>query len=324
MAAGRVTGAGARPGQVRGVRFVVAPSRMRWLSVRHRLHLLLGRSFAYLMLLNISFVFLFPVLYLLVTSAQTVEDFVDPTVYWIPTKIQWDNYVLAFKGLFYPQALLNSTVVSGLSAVGQVLSASLAGYGFARGRLPGRDVLFMLAMLTFLIPPQTIIVPLFMLYKTLGWIDTYAPFIVPSFFAHGLRGALFIFVFRQFFRGQPWELEEAARIDGAGALRTYLQIMLPLARPAVLVVFLFSLVWHWNDFFEPSVYLYNQARFTLPLRLNIFYTGLQIVTGAQAGELYNEPLLMAASLLVIIGPLLIYLVAQRYFVQSIERTGLVE
>lgn len=298
--------------------------RAGWLAVRHRMRVLAGRGFAYLMLANISFVFLFPVLYLVVTSAQTVEDFVDPTVYWIPTRIQWENYVLAFKGLFYPQALLNSAFVSVLSAVAQVLSASLVGYGFARGRFPGRDALFMLAMLTFLIPPQTIIVPLFMLYKSLRWIDTYYPFVVPAFFGHGLRGALFIFVFRQFFRGQPWELEEAARIDGAGALRTYLQVMLPLARPAILVVFLFSLVWHWNDFFEPSVYLYNQARFTLPLRLNIFYTGLQIVTGAQAGELYNEPLVMAASLLVIIVPLLIYLVAQRYFVQSIERTGLVE
>ena len=304
---------------------VAAGSKLlSWVALRHRLRVGASRLFAYVMVIDISFIFLFPVLYLLVTSAQTIEDFVDPTVYWIPTRIHWENYVLAFKGLFYPRAVFNSALVSGLSAVAQVLSASLVGYGFARGRFPGRDLLFLLAMLTFLIPPQTIIIPLFMLYRTLGWIDTYYPFIVPSLFGHGLRGALFIFVFRQFFRGQPWELEEAARIDGAGALRTYFQVMLPLARPAILVVFLFSLVWHWNDFFEPSVYLHNQARFTLPLRLNIFYTGLQIVTGAQAGELYNEPLLMAASLLVIIVPLITYLVAQRYFVQSIERTGLVE
>lgn len=300
------------------------PGTWRWLAIRHRVRVAASRAFAYLMVVNIAFIFLFPVLYLLVTSAQTVEDFVDPTVYWIPTKLQWENYVLAFKGLFYPRALLNSTLISVVSAVGQVISTSLVGYGFARGRFPGRDGLFMLAMLTFLIPPQTIIIPLFMLYKSLGWIDTYYPFIIPSLFGHGLRGALFIFVFRQFFRGQPWELEEAARIDGAGALRTYLQIMLPLARPAILVVFLFSLVWHWNDVFEPTVYLYDQARFTLPLRLGIFYTGLQIVTGAQAGELYNEPLVMAAALLVIVVPLLIYVAAQRYFVQSIERTGLVE
>src|SRR5439155_25841025 len=152
-------------------------------------------------------------------------------------------------------------------AFGQVLSCSFLAYGLAPLRFPGREPLFLLVLFTFLIPPQTIIIPLFILYRHLGWIDTFYPFIVPSFLGHGLQGALFILVFRQFFKGLPSELEDAASIDGANPFRTFFQIMLPLARPAILVVLLFSLVWHWNDYFEPTMFFYRQDFFTLPMRL---------------------------------------------------------
>src|SRR5262249_6452226 len=142
--------------------------------------------------------------------------------------------------------------------------------------------------------------PLFILYKNLGWLNSFFPFVVPPFFGHGLRGPLFILVFRQFFRGLPAELEDAASIDGANPLRTYWQIMLPLARPAILVVLLFSLVWHWNDYFQPSMFFFTQERFTLPMRLSILSSTLNQVTGGQGGEYFNEALSMAATLLVIL------------------------
>jgi multiple sugar transport system permease protein len=131
-------------------------------------------------------------------------------------------------------------------------------------------------------------------------------------------------VFRQFFKTLPWELEEAARIDGASAFSTWWRIMVPLAMPAVVVVFLFSVVWHWNDFFEPFIYLNRMEHFTLPMRLSVLSPSLNEVTGGQSGELFNEALVMAAVFLVILPPLSIYMFTQRFFVEAVDRTGLVE
>lgn len=295
----------------------------RALAIRRRIEGIVAKLFVYIVLFDIAFVFLYPVAYMATTSLQTVADFIDPTVYWIPTQLYWENFKLAAEGLLYWRALANSSIIAVGSAALQVISCSLVGYGFARMRFPGREFLFMLAVFTFIVPPQTIIIPLFIVFKQLGWIDTYFPFLVPAAFANGLRGALFIFIFRQFFRGLPYELEDAARVDGAGPIRVYGQIMLPLAKPAILVGTLFSLVWHWNDFFEPMIFLMSTPKFTLPLRLSIFWTSLNEVTGGEANNLINEPLIMAASFLVIAPMLALYLFTQRFFTESIERTGLV-
>jgi multiple sugar transport system permease protein len=259
------------------------------------------------------------------TSLKTVADLADLTVLWIPRTIFWRNYELAISGMLYWQAARNSIIISLGSGILQTVACSFVAYGFARIPFPGRDVLFLLVLFTFLVPPQTIIVPLFILYRNLGFMDTYFPFLMPSLFGHGLRGALFILVFRQFFRNLPYELEDAARIDGAGPFSVYWRIMLPLAAPAIIVVFLFSLVWHWNDFFEPTIYLFDQNNFTLPLRLSILSAALlQMLAGQGAGDEFNEAVIMAASFLVIMPPLIVYLFTQRYFVESVDRTGLVE
>lgn len=297
------------------------PRALIWLRRGQR-----GVSLAlvYILLLDIAFAFLLPVIYMISSSLMTVQDFLDPGVYWIPRSLYLENLKWSFSGMDYLQGLKNSGIIVFFGTAGQVISCALAGYGFARFKFPGRDLLFMMVLFTFIVPPQTIIVPLFILYRQLGWIDTFLPFTVPAFFAHGLRGSLLVLIFRQFFRRQPYELEEAAYIDGSGPVRTFAQIMLPLARPAILVTFLFSLVWHWNDYYEPMMYLFKPQRFTVPLRLNILESGLQELTGGQAGDIFNEPLIMAASLLVVLPPLILYLLTQRFFVESIERTGLVD
>jgi multiple sugar transport system permease protein len=141
-------------------------------------------------------------------------------------------------------------------------------------------------------------------------------------FAMGLKGPLFIIIFRQFFRTLPAELEEAAIVDGAGPLRTFLQVMLPLARPAIIVSFLFSLVWHWNDYFEPLIYLNRRENFTLPMRLSVLQATLNELTGGQGDALFNEALIMSACFLIIVPPLIVYFFTQRFFTESIERTGL--
>ncbi len=283
------------------------------------------RLATYIILINVCFVFLFPVIYMFSTSLKTVADLADLTVLWIPRTFFWRNYELAISGMLYWQAARNSVIISLGSGILQTVACSFVAYGFARIPFPGRDVLFLLVLFTFLVPPQTIIVPLFILYRNLGFMDTYFPFLIPALFGHGLRGALFILVFRQFFRNLPYELEDAARIDGAGPFSVYWRIMLPLAAPAIIVVFLFSLVWHWNDFFEPTIYLFDQNNFTLPLRLSILSAALlQMLAGQGAGDEFNEAVIMAASFLVVMPPLVVYLFTQRYFVESVDRTGLVE
>ena len=353
-------------GVVPGALALPRPRRRRVdvLVLRRKAERLFLNVFTYLMLVDVAFVFLFPLIYMIATSVKSAQDLTDPTVYWLARDPQWGNYCFAFKSLefdkflmgflnwcgtaqeaaMYPTATAtttsavrvykpgapftgsfwNSTFISVGSAIGQTLSCAFVGYGFGRVRFPGRNLLFGLVLFSFLVPPETIIVPLFILYKNLGWIDTYWPFIVPSFFGMGLKGALFVIIFRQFFRGLPWELEEAARIDGAGAIQTFLRIMLPLARPAIIVVFLFSLVWHWNDYFEPLIYLNRREHFTLPMRLSVLQATLNELTGGQGDAVFNEALIMAACVLIILPPLVVYFFTQRYFIESIDRTGLVD
>jgi multiple sugar transport system permease protein len=179
----------------------------------------------------------------------------------------------------------------------------------------------LLVLFAMIVPPHAIIIQLFILVSKLGWLETYKPFLIPSLFGMGLRGALFVFIYRQFFKGLPWELEDAAMIDGAGPLRIFLNVMLPLARPAILVVFLFSFVWHWNDSLEPSIYLSRAELFFLPQRLSVVETALANV---QLRGMWGTGTIMAATLLVILPLLVLYLFTQRYFVESIERTGLIE
>src|SRR5919109_3495328 len=169
-------------------------NRPQWLRdaqvFRRRAVTFVQRAFTYIVLIDIGFVFLIPIFYILATSLKTAQDLTDPTIVWIPSGVFWINYPLAFLAMNYPRSLSNSLWISLGSAVGQTISCAFVGYGFARVKFPGRDVLFALVVFTFLVPPQTIIVPLFILYKNLGWINSYNPFIVPSFFGHGLKGAL--------------------------------------------------------------------------------------------------------------------------------------
>jgi multiple sugar transport system permease protein len=286
----------------------------------HALKRLIGRVIVFILLMDVAFIFLLPVLRLASTAMMDTTDQHDPTVVWLPRHFAKDNFQRSFEALDYWQALRNTTLVSLAAALLQTLSAALVGYGFARLKFPGRDALFLLVLFSLIVPPQTIIIQLFVLYGKLNWLDSYLPFLVPSSLGMGLRGALFIFIFRQFFKGLPWELEDAAYIDGAGPLRVFFNIMLPLAQPAIVVVFLFSFVWHWNDSFEPSIYLTHPDKFFLTQHLSGLEAAMRALRMLMTG---NTGIIMAASLLVILPMLILYIFVQRYFVESIERTGLV-
>lgn len=289
------------------------------------------KLFRYVVICSLAFVFLYPMLFMVSQSFMRAGDIADATVQWIPKSFSLENFKYAVSAMGYWPHFRNSLLMALGGAGLQLIGCSIAGYGFARYSFPGYRLWLALLLLTFLVPPQSIIVPLFLFFSDLHWRDTYYPFLVPALFGHGLRGSLFVMVFMQTFRGLPHQLEEAARIDGAGAFRTFASIMLPLARPAILVVFLFSIVWHWNDTFFPDFYLNKDADYTLNQKLGYLTVTNQMDStsdGERGGDdtiaqlPTNYQKIMAGALVTILPLLLLYLFTQRYFVESMERTGI--
>ena len=288
----------------------------RW---RHSLGTV-GEVARWVILIEFVYVFLFPLLYMLTTSVKTLSDLNNPSVHWLPRTPTLEGYRVAIPVMEYLVGLRISTWTSVVAALGQTLVGALVAYSFARVRFPGRNALFAFMLFTIVVPPQTIMIPLFLVYNRLEWTNTHFPLVAPAFMGWGVRGGILLIVYRQFFRGLPYELDDAARADGAGPFRTFWQIMLPLAKPAVLVVLVFSLTWTWNDAFVPWLAISSREIMTLPQRLEEFYWLMN-----RSQQRHLEPnVYMAACLLAVLPVLLVYVIAQRHFTQSIDRTGLVE
>ena len=282
----------------------------------------------YFLLCALSFIFLYPFITMIVKSLMTDDDLYNITVKWLPSQATWSNYEIAFRRMRFSTYVWNNVIVCGLATLGHTLSCSLTGYAFARYRFRLKGVLFMLVILMMIVPVQVIIFPLYKQYTDWGWLNSFLPLVVPTFFGMGLNGGFFIFLFRQFFMGMPYEMEEAARVDGCGALRTYARIMLPMAQAPLLVCSVLSLVWHWNDYFEPGVYINNPAYRMLPSVLPNLYALLNqenhtmIQVNELEGIVFNEAMLMAATFLCIIPIMIAYLILQRRFMEGVERSGL--
>lgn len=289
----------------------------------------------YLVLIDLGFVYFLPLAYFFLTSFKSPLDLLNPTLKWLPTQLFWDNYVFAWAQLGYAHALLRTVLFVGVAMIGQVATAAIAGYAFARYRFKWVEVLFLVAIFTILVPPQSILVSLYYNYKLLHWLNTWYPLIVPEWLAQGLYGAFFIFIFRQAFKSLPWEFEEAARIDGANAWQIFYRVMLPLVRPALAVALVFSVVWHWNDTFGPSNFLMtNYKQWPLSMELSNFTNSALSAQNSVAGNaafLQSSGLtanvagpIMAAVVLTILPPLIFYILIQGMFVQGMERSGLIE
>jgi multiple sugar transport system permease protein len=253
--------------------------------------------------------FLLPFVWMVTTSLKPLAETMSIPPRWLPSSVQWKNYpeAIAAMGHFWLYAG-NTLFLCVLNVVGTVLSSALAAYGFSRVEWRGRDKVFLLLLATMMIPFPVIMVPVYSLFKSLGWIGTFQPLWVPAF----LAGAFNVFLLRQFFLGLPRDISEAARIDGCGELRIFFTIILPLAKPALLVVALFQFMATWNDFLGPLIFLVNQDQFTLAL-------GLQSFQSQQGGTPWNY--LMAASTLVVLPVLVLFFFTQRTFVQGIAATG---
>ncbi len=264
----------------------------------------------YLVLSALSIVFLIPFCWMLATSLTEAGNIRSSAgIPFIPHPFAWGNYKEALTVLPFLTFLKNTLTITGLCIIGQTLSASLVAFGFSRMRFPGREFLFILVLSTMMLPAQVTMIPTFVLFVKLRWIDTLKPLIVPAFFG---GGAFFIFLLRQFFLTIPSELEDAARIDGCSPLGIYRNVALPLSKPALATVAIFSFMAHWNDFMGPLIYTQSMEKKTLAL-------GLYSFKGLHGTEYH---LMMAAAIAVLFPVLIIFFSAQKYFVQGIVMSGI--
>jgi len=281
-------------------------------TVRRRGRQLLKRrlwhSVLHMALLLSGIVFVAPLLWTVVTSLKvSAQIFTWPPIF-IPQPIQWRNYYDAMTYVPFGRYFLNSVFLCLVVAIGTLLSNTLVAYGFARIDWIGRDVVFILVLSTIMLPSQVTMIPVYIIFRQLGWIGGFLPLTVPAF----AGSAYFTFLLRQFFRTIPFELSDAARIDGCSELGILRYVILPLSKPALATVALFTFIGTWNDFLGPLIYLHDQRLYTVALGLQQFQSR------------YVTPInqLMAASTMAIIPVLIVFLLAQRMFIEGITITGL--
>ncbi|MDG0871277.1 carbohydrate ABC transporter permease [Paenibacillus thiaminolyticus] len=262
----------------------------------------------YSLLLLFSLLFLAPFYWMITTAVKTPEELYLFPPKWIPSVFQWDNFAKAWQSQPFGTYLNNSLIVTGLSLIGQLLSSSLVAYGFARFHFRGKDALFLILLASMMIPWEVTMIPLYMEFNALGWINTLKPLIVPAWFG----SPFFIFLLRQFIMGIPIELEEAARIDGANPVQIFLRLIVPLLRPALILVGVFHILSSWNDYLGPLIFLNDQTKYTLTLGLSQFrgMFGVDMVS------------IMAVTFLICLPPLAAFFLAQRYIVEGIATTGI--
>ncbi|MAT45033.1 MAG: sugar ABC transporter ATP-binding protein [Anaerolineaceae bacterium] len=276
-----------------------------------------GKVAAFTMLVGISIMFIVPFLWMISTSLKEPSDLVGTN--WIPARFAWENFRDAFSFGMWPQWTTNTLIITISSVIGQVVSSSIVAYSFSRLRWRGRDLLFSLVLATMMLPGVVTMIPQFVLFAKLPafgfqgskvWINTFLPLIVPAF----TGSAFYIFLLRQFMRAIPMELSEAARMEGAGELRIWWSIILPLCKPVLATVAIFTFNGVWQDFMGPLLYLQSEKLYTLQLGLRQFE--------AAAGGSPAWHWLMAASLLVMLPVLLIFVFFQQYFIEGISFSGM--
>lgn len=296
----------------------------------------------FLIIVGLSFILLYPILYMVSMSVRSADQVADPSVIWIPKTYTLDNFVSAVNYMDYSSSFHTSMIVSLTSSLLSLISCSLAGYGLARFKFRGREIWFTCVILTLIVPAQAVTIPMYLQYQnfsipiispilnilfdiqmpswlTVNLIDSWFVFWLPAMFGCGIRAGLYIYIFRQFFRSIPLELEEAAQVDGAGYFKTFYRIMIPNAGSAYLTVFIFSVVWYWNDTFYSNVFI--SRKMTMAKALSGISEKIKAGIGVNAYQ--SSPIQLAGCLLFIAPLMIMYLFLQNYFVESVERTGIV-
>lgn len=277
----------------------------------------------YSLLIAIGFVYLYPLLFMLVTSLKSPSDLLNPMVQWIPTQFYIGNYQKAYRVLDYSQTLLSSIIISLFPSLLQTAVCSLIGYGLARYRFWGKRIIFVLILATFVIPAQNTVIPQMLTYRDLGLLGNIQAILLPAVMGQGYKSAIFILIFYQTFLSLPKALEEAARLDGASDYVIFTQIALPSALPSYIISIVFSTVWYWNETYLTVIFLEGGVQ-SLPMQLAKFvqaYENLYPPGTVNIFDRLNEAVKLSGTFLNILPLLLLYFVLQKWFVESIERTG---
>ena len=288
---------------------IATAARLGRRSTRRLIARVVGRILIYAALIAVGAAILLPFIWTLSSSLKPYGTGITFPPQFIPKRFEIENYGKVLQTIPFLNFLKNSVIVTGLSMVGELLSCSLVAYAFARLRFPGRSALFVILLGTMMIPYPVTLVPTFVLFNALGWVNTYLPLVLPPFFGPAYN----VFLLRQFFLTINRELDEAAEVDGANKFRIYWQIMLPLAKPALATVAIFSFMYYWNDFMGPLIFLSDSEKYTLALGINY------LRNHRGGGDLSVQ---MAASVMFVLPCILLFFVAQRYIVEGIVTTGI--
>jgi multiple sugar transport system permease protein len=268
----------------------------------------LRKALGYLLMLFVAILFLLPLFWMLSSSLKPDYQVLESPPRWLPRPAVWSNFPAALRYVPFGRYALNTLFIAVMVIIGHVLSCTLVAYGFARYRAPGRNALFAVLLATMMLPYPVTMVPIYIGFKTLDWVNTFWPLVLPAFFG----SPFYIFLLRQFFLTLPPELEDAARVDGANTFQTIWHVILPISRPALATVAIFSFQAAWNDFLGPLIYLHDQTKYTVSLGLAFFRSSYDVRWGY----------LMAASLVTMLPVVLVFFLAQRQFIRGIALTGL--
>ncbi|MDY3274694.1 MAG: carbohydrate ABC transporter permease [Agathobacter sp.] len=282
----------------------------------------------YALLICIGFIYIYPIIYMISNSLMSLDDLLDSSINWIPSSLNFSNYAQAAASMDFWKSLGQSILIAGVPTLCNVVSCSLIGYGLARFEFPGKKIVIGIIIFSFILPSQITMIPTYVLYSNMGILGTLWSFVLPSLLGMGINGPIFILIFYQFFRQVPKVLIEAAQIDGAGYLKSFIRISLPSAVPALITVTLFSFVWYWNESYLTEMYVHgvmtDSGWTSLVIQLDNFQQNYNSYaqTATDAVTSINESINMAGTMLSILPLLLMYFVLQRYFVESIDRTGI--
>lgn len=301
----------------------------------HRIAGYVWPVFRAIIIFGLSFVILYPILYMISTSLRPQAEMNDPSVMWIPKTIRFENFAEVWTAIDYPGTLWNTLILNIVSSVLQVGTCALTGYGFARFKFKGKNFFFALVLLQIIVPVQIILIPQFSQFRyfdifglfnalmgdSINLVDTNLSMYIPALMCNGIRAGLFIYLFRQFFRGLPKELEDAAYLDGCGPFKTFISVMVPNAASSFLTVFIFSIVWYWNDYYVSSMY-FTKAN-TISLKIDGIANIMSMYLTGEVGVASDFIVWMEAACLLAIAPIVImYVFLQKYFTEGIARAGL--
>ena len=289
------------------------------------------------LLIGLSYIILYPIIFCLSLSIRQPNDMMDPTVIWLPKNLTLDNIKFVLKETGFTEAFAKSTAISLLCSVLQMLSCAVAGYGFARFKFKGRNIIFLLALMTFIVPPQIISMPLYIQYSKITitsanifggegiqLINTVIPIAFSAFFAQGIKSGLFIYLFRQSYKGMPKELEDAAYLDGCGPIKAFTSIMFPNSSAILLVTFVLSFVWYWNDYINISLF-FNKSKPLAVLLASLKAMFGRMISPAGGGYTDVEVTVYETTfcLMFILVPIILYVFLQKKFTESLMSTSIV-